>query len=54
MAAAVQNWTEFNTAYRQTDWSKYEKMPAFEATNRGNAYRIYIELEKREFNAPKP
>jgi len=49
----VQNWTDFETAYRETDWSKYEKLPAFDATNRGNAYRIYLELEAREFNASK-
>ncbi len=53
MGKAVESWTDFDVAYRQTDWSKYAKMPAFEANNRGNAYRIYIELEAGEFNAPK-
>jgi glyoxylase-like metal-dependent hydrolase (beta-lactamase superfamily II) len=53
MASAVQNWTDFEDAYRQVDWSKYEKLPAFAANNRGNAYRIFIELEAGQFNAPK-
>ncbi len=53
MSAAVDSWTDFDVAYRSTDWSKYEKMPAFAANNRGNAYRIYIELEGSQFNAPK-
>ena len=53
MGAAVQSWTDFDVAYQQTDWSKYSKLPAFAANNRGNAYRIYIELEAGEFNAPK-
>ena len=29
MAAAVQNWTDFDVAYDQADWSKYQEMPAF-------------------------
>jgi hypothetical protein len=28
-------------------------MPAFSANNRGNAYRIYIELEGSQFNTPR-
>jgi glyoxylase-like metal-dependent hydrolase (beta-lactamase superfamily II) len=49
MGAAVENWTDFDVAYRQTDWSKYAGMPAFEANNRGNAYRIFLELEQHQF-----
>lgn len=47
MAAAVRNFVPFDEAYRNTDWSKYAKLPAFEASNRGNAYRIYLEEEAR-------
>lgn len=54
MTAAVQNWTDFDVAYDQTDWSKYRDMPAFASNNRGNAYRIYLELEKSQFKADKP
>jgi glyoxylase-like metal-dependent hydrolase (beta-lactamase superfamily II) len=53
MAAAVQGWTDFDVAYEATDWSKYRDMPAFAANNRGNAYRIYLELEQSQFKADK-
>jgi glyoxylase-like metal-dependent hydrolase (beta-lactamase superfamily II) len=54
MSAAVQDWTDFDAAYETTDWSKYRDMPAFAANNRGNAYRIYLELEQSQFKADKP
>ncbi|HEV7877152.1 MBL fold metallo-hydrolase [Bradyrhizobium sp.] len=54
MATAVKDWTDFDVAYDQTDWSKYRDMPAFAANNRGNAYRIYLELEQSQFKADKP
>ena len=54
MAAAVQDWTDFDVAYEKTDWSKYRDMPAFAANNRGNAYRIYLELEQSQFKTDKP
>lgn len=54
MAKAVQNWTDFDAAYAQTDWSKYKDMPAFANNNRGNAYRIYLELEQSQFKTDKP
>jgi glyoxylase-like metal-dependent hydrolase (beta-lactamase superfamily II) len=53
MAKAVQDWTEFDVAYEATDWSEYRDMPAFAANNRGNAYRIYLELEQSQFKADK-
>lgn len=53
MSKAVQNWTDFDAAYAQTDWSKYKDMPAFASNNRGNAYRIYLELEQSQFNSDK-
>lgn len=39
----------FAETYASTDWSAYAHMPAFEASNRGNAYRIYLELEPEYF-----
>ena len=54
MATAVKDWTDFDVAYEKTDWSKYRDMPAFAANNRGNAYRIYLELEQSQFKADKP
>ena len=45
MLKAVEGFVPFDEAYDATDWSQYKKMPAFAATNRGNAYRIYLEME---------
>jgi glyoxylase-like metal-dependent hydrolase (beta-lactamase superfamily II) len=53
MTTAVQSWTDFDTAYAQTDWSKYKDMPAFANNNRGNAYRIFLELEQAQFKDGK-
>lgn len=49
MQKAVDDWTDFDVAYKETDWSKYQNIPAFEANNRGNAYRIFLELEAGQF-----
>ena len=54
MATAVQSWTDFDAAYSQADWSKYRDMPAFASNNRGNAYRIFLELEQSQFKSDKP
>ena len=53
MSKAVESWTDFEVAYLQTDWSKYANMPAFNANNRGNAYRIFLELEHNQFGGAK-
>jgi len=49
MSQAVANWVDFDTAYSATDWTKYKDYPAFESNNRGNAYRIFLELESSQF-----
>lgn len=49
MGQAVEDFTPFDQAYRSTDWSKYQDLPAFDASNRGNAYRIYLEMEAESF-----
>ena len=46
MKSAVDNWIPFEDAYQQTDWSRYEALPAFEASNKANAYRVYLEMEQ--------
>ena len=53
MGKAVETWTDFDAAYAQTDWSRYKDMPAFANNNRGNAYRIYLELEQAKFKRDK-
>lgn len=45
MGEAVANWVEFDQAYKATDWTPYQHLPAFAASNRGNAYRVYLEIE---------
>jgi glyoxylase-like metal-dependent hydrolase (beta-lactamase superfamily II) len=54
MGQAAQDWVDFDAAYDRTDWSKYKDMPAFDANNRGNAYRIFLEMEQAQFKADKP
>ena len=45
MGQAVADWVEFDAAYEATDWSAYRGLPAFGASNRGNAYRVFLERE---------
>lgn len=45
MGEAVAELMEFDEAYSQTDWSAFEKLPAFEAGNRRNAYQVFLSLE---------
>lgn len=45
MGEAVAQWTEFDAAYASTDWGAYQSLPAFAASNRGNAYRVFLNLE---------
>jgi len=49
MKKALNDLAPFDQAYNDTDWSAYENMPAFKASNRGNAYRVYLELEPEFF-----
>ena len=46
MGRAVNDFVSFEDAYAQTDWSRYAKLPAFEAANRINAYGTYLLMEK--------
>jgi glyoxylase-like metal-dependent hydrolase (beta-lactamase superfamily II) len=49
MRSAVADFVPFDEAYEATDWSAYKDLPAFAASNRGNAYRIYLEMEAESF-----
>jgi glyoxylase-like metal-dependent hydrolase (beta-lactamase superfamily II) len=49
MRKAVEDFVPFDKAYEETDWSEYRGLPAFDASNRGNAYRIYLEMEAESF-----
>jgi glyoxylase-like metal-dependent hydrolase (beta-lactamase superfamily II) len=46
MGRAVRDFVPFDDAYKQTDWSKYRAMPAFNEANRVNAYNQYLRLEQ--------
>ncbi|MCX7672052.1 MAG: MBL fold metallo-hydrolase [Thiobacillaceae bacterium] len=46
MGRAVADLVPFEEAYRNTDWSRYEHLPAFAEANRVNAYNTYILMER--------
>ena len=45
MGAAVEELEEFAAAYDAADWSRFEKLPAFAAANRRNAYQVFLSME---------
>jgi glyoxylase-like metal-dependent hydrolase (beta-lactamase superfamily II) len=53
MGAAVQELQGFEEAYQQTDWSQFEKQPAFEQANRLNAFGTYILMENEALKKTK-
>jgi len=46
MGRAVADFIPFDEAYAKTDWSRFAKLPAFEAANRVNAYGTYLLMER--------
>jgi len=46
MGKAVEDLTSFDEAYAATDWSRFAKVPAFDAANRINAYGTYLLMER--------
>ena len=50
MADAVQNLDDFAETYDKTDWSEFEKLPAFAEANRRNAYQVFLSMEEELFN----
>jgi len=45
MGEAVDGFIPFSEAYDEADWSEFEYLPAFEETNRRNAYQVYLSME---------
>ncbi len=45
MGAGVEEMLDFDEVYDAVDWSDYENLPAFEATNRRNAFQVYLSME---------
>lgn len=50
MAVAVNNLEDFAETYDKTDWSEFEKLPAFEEANRRNAYQVFLSMEEELLN----
>lgn len=50
MGKAVSNFETFDEAYARTNWSRFSKLPAFEAANRANAYNTYLLMERELLN----
>ncbi|MBQ0930802.1 MBL fold metallo-hydrolase [Ideonella alba] len=48
MGEAARNMDPFDEAYRATDWSRFEKLPLFQAANRMNAYNTYLLMESSQ------
>ena len=50
MATAVENMDDFADVYARTDWSEFEKLPAFAEANRRNAYQVFLSMEEELLN----
>jgi glyoxylase-like metal-dependent hydrolase (beta-lactamase superfamily II) len=50
MGKAVEDFVPFEEAYAKTDWSRFSKVPAFDAANRINAYGTYLLMERESLN----
>lgn len=50
MKNAVDELISFDEAYAAADWSEFEKLPAFDAAHRKNAYGVYLSLEQALLN----
>jgi glyoxylase-like metal-dependent hydrolase (beta-lactamase superfamily II) len=46
MGEAARNMDPFEDAYARTDWSRFDKLPLFNAANRINAYNTYLLMER--------
>jgi glyoxylase-like metal-dependent hydrolase (beta-lactamase superfamily II) len=46
MGKAVRDLVPFDEAYATVDWSRFAKVPAFDAANRINAYGTYLRMEQ--------
>ena len=46
MGKAVDGLVPFDEVYAKTDWSRFSRVPAFDAANRVNAYGTYLRMEQ--------
>lgn len=45
MGAAAEALDDFDAAYAKTDWSRFAHLPAFDVTNRRNAFNTYVRMQ---------
>ena len=50
MGKAAQEFAPFAEAYKNTDWTRYKNVPAFDAANRRNAYQVFLSMEAEMMN----
>ncbi len=48
MGRAARNLEPWEDAYRAADWSRFERLPLFQAANRMNAYNTYLLMEQEK------
>lgn len=53
MGEAARNMDPFDEVYARTDWSRFDKLPLFNAANRINAYNTYLLMEQAEKAKPR-
>ena len=46
LSKAVEDMEQFEETYEAIDWSEFENETAFDIANRGNAYAVYLFLER--------
>ena len=51
MGQAVDEFVPFSEVYAETDWTGFDQLPAFEETNRRNAYQVYLSMEAEMLGA---
>jgi glyoxylase-like metal-dependent hydrolase (beta-lactamase superfamily II) len=52
MRVAVAALMPFEEAFNAADWSSWSQLPAFAAAHRGNAYAVYLEMERESLQKP--
>ncbi|TFY98420.1 MBL fold metallo-hydrolase [Ramlibacter humi] len=48
MGTAAKNLEPWEDAYKAADWSRFDKLPLFQAANRMNAYNTYLLMEQEK------
>ena len=51
IGAAARDLTDFDEAYRNTDWSRFASYPAFEQANRLNAYGTFLLMQSESLES---